>query len=487
MYQTLLGRDGFRKGMDLYFQRHDGQAVTTDDFRAAMADANGVDLTRFSRWYSQAGTPLIEIDSSYDPEAKKFSVRLNQSCADTPGQTGKQPFHIPFAVGLLDVDGKDIPLQLEGETSAGATTRVLELTEAEQRFDFINVPCEPAPSYLRGFSAPVKLKTELSNKDLSFLLAHDSDPFNRWDAGQQLSINILLALVSDIESNRPLRLDALFIEAMRKTLLDEKLDKALITEALTLPGESYLLELSAIANPDAVHQARQFVRTELAGVLHDEFVQAYQQNQSDRAYVYNADEAGRRSLKNICLSYLSSIADRDAIDRCMHQFNTADNMTDSFIALGALGEIDCPQRLQVLDAFYQRWQSEALVINKWFSLQASSSLPDTFRQVMRLLEHPDFDIRNPNRARSLIGAFSRGNPLHFHNKDGSGYRFLADQVLRLDSLNPQVASRMVGAFNRWRKFDSLRQKLMKQQLERILASPDLSKDVYEIVSRALAS
>jgi len=487
MYQTLLGRDGFRKGMDLYFKRHDGQAVTTDDFRAAMADANGRDLSRFSRWYSQAGTPVIDVESEYDASARTFTLRLHQSCPDTPGQTDKQPFHIPFAFGLLDADGQDIPLQLEGEPSAGDTTRVLELTEATQEFRFVNVPVAPVPSCLRGFSAPVKINARLSNEQLSFLLAHDSDAFNCWDAGQQLAINILLALIDDIHQGRALQLDPLFIEAIRKTLRNTTLDRALIAEALALPGETYLLELCEVADPDAIHQARDFVRRTLAEALHDDFVDVYNANDTAGAYSYNADDAGKRSLKNICLAYLSTIADQAAVERCLHQYNDANNMTDSLAALACLSNIDCAERQSTLDGFYDKWQADALVVNKWFSLQASSPLTNTYERVVELLQHPAFDIRNPNRARSLISAFSRNNPLHFHRADGKGYRFLADRVLQLDALNPQIASRMVGAFNRWRKFDTDRQKLMQAELQRILANPDLSKDVYEIVSKALAA
>ena len=487
MQHTLLGAQKFRAGMDLYFERHDGQAVTTDDFRSAMADANGADLAQFRRWYSQAGTPEVSVTSNYDEQSQQFTVHLKQSCPETPGQADKEPFHIPFALGLLDAQGKDIPLQLEGEPSAGNTTRVLEFTQAEQQFKFINVPASPVPSLFRGFSAPVKIESGLSNEQLSFLLANDSDPFNRWDAGQQLSINILLQLMKDIENAQPLRLDPDFIEAVRKTLLSAKLDPALIAETLVLPGEGYLIELSTPADPDAVHQAREFVRTELAAALQNEFLEVYEANRSDDAYQYNSVDAGRRSLKNICLSYLSLVADEEAIARCMQQYRQADNMTDSLAAIAPLNNIDCPERGQVLREFYDRWKGEALVINKWFSLQASSSLPDAFKYVQALMKHPDFDIRNPNRVRSLVGAFSRGNPLRFHSPDGSGYRFIADQVLKLDPLNPQVASRMVGVFNNWRKFEPVRQGLMKEQLKRILATPDLSKDVHEIVSKALAA
>ncbi|MDX5151525.1 MAG: DUF3458 domain-containing protein, partial [Acidiferrobacterales bacterium] len=382
--------------------------------------------------------------------------------------------------------GKDIPLQLEGEKSAGSPTRVLEFTQAEQELKFVNVPCSPVPSLLRGFSAPVKIESGLSNEQLAFLLANDSDPFNRWDAGQQLSINILLQLMGDIEKGRSLKLDPLFVDAMRKTLLSTQLDPALIAVTLGLPGEGYLIELSPPANPDTVHRAREFVRSELARALYADFINVYEANRSGDAYQFNAVDAGRRSLKNSCLSYLSMLADNEAIERCMQQYRQADNMTDALAALAPLNNIDCPERGLVLQEFYDRWKGEALVINKWFSLQASTSLPNAFEQVQELMEHPDFDIRNPNRVRSLVGAFSRGNPLHFHAADGSGYRFLADQVLRLDPLNPQVASRMVGVFNNWRKFEKGRQGLMKQQLERILATPDLSKDVHEIVSKALA-
>ena len=486
MYQTLAGRDGFRKGMDLYFQRHDGQAVTTDDFCAAMADANGLDLDQFKNWYRQGGTPVLDIDSDYDVATRKFNLKIRQHCPPTPGQAGKQPFHIPFAIGLLDDKGRDIPLRLEGETAAADTTRVLELRNTEHHFTFVDVPVPPVPSYLRSFSAPVKLNTSLDNGQLSFLLAHDSDSFNRWDAGQQLSINILLELVADVQQGRKLQLDPSYIEAIRKTLLNTGLDGALIAEALSLPSENYLLELSEVADPDAVHAARHFVGKTLAEKLQQDFLDVYRANRSDTAYQFNAEEAGKRSLKNTCLAYLSRIEDRTAIELCLQQYAQSSNMTDALAALGCLSNIDCAERGATLEAFYDKWQQDALVINKWFSLQASSSLPDTYDRVLALMEHPAFDLRNPNRARSLIAAFSRNNPLHFHRADGKGYRFLADRVLQLDALNPQIASRMVGAFNRWRKFDTARQGLMRAELQRILASPDLSKDVYEIVSKALA-
>lgn len=485
MYQTLVGRDGFRKGMDLYFERHDGQAVTTDDFRVAMADANGLDLEQFGRWYNQAGTPVVTVQHHYDAPAQTWTLTLTQECPTTPGQDTKLPFYIPFAIGLLDDKGQDMPLQLAGEAAAGDTTTLLHLREARQEFRFVNVTEQPVPSLLRGFSAPVMLKADRSNEELAFLLAYDSDDFNRWDAGQQLAINVLLGLIDDVIAGKPLELDTGFIEAIRKTLESETLEPALVAETLVLPSESLLAELCEPADPVAIHEARHFMRTQLASALRESFTTIRSRNQVPGEYRYNAHDAGQRRLRNVCLRYLMLLEDKQVTAECLSQFGTAGNMTDCMAALAALNDHAGDERDQALSAFYDKWQDDALVVNKWFSLQAGCHLPGTLDKVQQLLNNPAFDIANPNRVRSLIGAFARGNPLHFHAADGRGYRFVADQVLRLDELNPQVASRLAGAFNRWRKYDASRQQLMQDELKRILSRPDLSRDVYEIVSRAL--
>ncbi|MDH5633493.1 MAG: aminopeptidase N [Gammaproteobacteria bacterium] len=485
MYHTLLGADGFRKGMDLYFQRHDGQAVTTDDFAAAMADANGFDVSQFLLWYQQAGTPSLTVTGSYDDKNKTYSLTMKQHCPDTPGQKGKKPMLIPVAMGLLDKQGKDMALQLQGEARPGATSRILSLTEAEQVFTFVNVNEKPLPSLLRGFSAPVKLDVDLDDTELAFVAGHDSDAFNRWDAGQKLAERILLRLVDASKHDNPLQAEPYFIEAMRNTLADSSLDQALIAEAMILPSEAYLAELCDVADPDAIHQARQFLRSEIAAQLKPELAAMYEKTATTDPYRYNAAEAGRRRLHNVCLAYLAETYEDEQIQRCYQQFQDADNMTDQLAAMGALSNCDVPEREHALAEFYEHWQTEPLVVNKWLSIQAMSHRQNTMAEVHRLMDHPAFDIKNPNKVRALIGTFSHGNPVRLHDRSGEGYRFLADQVLVLNELNPQIAARLVSVFNRWRKYDDDRQLLMRAELERILGAGKLSKDVYEIVSKAL--
>lgn len=489
MYHTLLGEAGFRKGMDLYFKRHDGQAVTTDDFRAAMADANDADLTQFNRWYEQAGTPRLEASGKYDAKNKTYVLTLKQSCPETPGNKNEQAFHIPVALGLLDQSGQDMPLQLEGEAAAQGTTRILQLKAGEQSYRFINVSDEPVPSILRNFSAPVELDAGLDDDALAFLAAHDADSFNRWDAGQRLATAIMLGLITDFQQKQDLVLDERLATAIGNTLGDNNLDGALIASALTLPSENELAEKMTVADPDAIFAVRKFVRQSIAEVLQETFNNKYQSSVDSGEYVFNSEHAARRALKNTCLAYLMALDikgdDNQFVSLCYQQFNNANNMTDKLAALALLVQRDCPERQQALDAFYKQWQHEALVVNKWLALQASSGLPGTLGKVKDLIDRDAFSIKNPNNVRALIGSFAMRNAKHFHALDGAGYQFIADQVLALDDINPQVASRMVTAFSRWRKYDDKRQHLMRAQLERILAQANLSKDVFEIVSKTL--
>ncbi|HXH03142.1 MAG TPA: aminopeptidase N [Candidatus Competibacteraceae bacterium] len=485
MYQTLLGRDGFRKGMDLYLRRHDGQAVTCDDFRAAMADANGVDLTQFERWYSQAGTPVVEVEDYYDAGTRSYTLTLRQSCPPTPGQANKLPFHIPLAVGLLDRHGHDLPLRLQGEAEPRGTTRVLELREAEQRFTFVGLSEAPLPSLARGFSAPIKLRYDYSDEQLSFLLAHDSDDFNRWEAGQTLLTRTLLKLVEERRQGHTLRLPATLLEACALAL-ERVRDPALLAEILTPPGESYLAEQMAVVDVEGIHAAREFLIEALARQLGPRLLDTYHAHHDAGPYRLDGVAIGRRALKNRCLEYLMRLGDRDSLALCQTQLRSASNMTDELGALACLVNYDGAERDLALDEFYRRWQGEALVVDKWFALQAGSRLPDTVERVQRLLHHPAFNLRNPNKVRALIGSFCNGNPAQFHRADGAGYVFLAERILELDGLNPQVTARLAGALSRWRRYDEGRQVLMKIQLERILAKPGLSPDVYEVVSKSLA-
>ena len=502
MYQTLFGRDGFRKGMDLYFARHDGQAVTCDDFRAAMVDANGRDLTQFERWYSQAGTPRVDVEASYDAAAKTYTMTLTQSCAPTPGQDRKLPFHIPVAVGLLDHDGRDMALVLQdrplehvtnGERNELQHTILLELTEPVQHFVFTGVPEKPVPSILRNFSAPVILNVAYSDEDLGFLMASDSDPFNRWEAGQRLATRRLLSMVDSAKPENlngktaALAADAtLLIASMRATLNDKKLDPAYREVILTLPSETMIAEQLAIIEPQAIHTARLALRRALAEALRADLEAAYKANLNKGPYQPDALSAGKRALKNTALGYLAELDDEATHVLAQKQYNGADNMTDRLAALSALINTAAPGREAALARFYKEFESEPLVIDKWFMLQAMARNTDV-AAVRRLMQHPAFTLKNPNRARSLIFSFCNGNPAQFHVADGGGYAFWAEQVIAFNGINPQVAARLARTLDRWRKFAPAHQKHMQHALEKVAAAPALSKDVLEVIAKALAN
>ena len=482
MYHTLLGEAGFRKGMDLYFQRHDGQAVTCDDFRQAMADANGVDLSQFERWYSQAGTPEVEISEHWDGERGELTLTLRQHTPPTPGQAEKQPLHMPFAVGLLDSQGRDLPVQLAGETEAPAPgTRVLDFTEAEQRFVFTGLNARPVVSAFRNFSAPIKRVDRRDPEALAFLMAHDSDAFNRWDAAQQLACDVLLARLRDPRA--PVLPEA-FLAAFRTALLSGE-DPALIAETLTLPAESYLAELVDVVDPAAIHQARRQLKQALAQALEDEWHSLYQQLDDGQPYAFTAEQVARRSLKNTALGYLAECGNARAQERVLRQWQQADNMTDQLAALTLLVHQRTPGHAEALAEFRQRWVNEPLVLDKWFSLQAACPDETTLEQVQALMRDAAFSMENPNKVRALVGAFCR-NAVNFHRPDGAGYTFLAERVLELNRINPQIASRMVSFFNSWKRLEPGRREKMRQTLERIAAEKALARDVYEIVSKALA-
>jgi aminopeptidase N len=486
MYHTLLGAEGFRRGMDLYFGRHDGQAVTTDDFCAAMADANGIDLSQFKRWYAQAGTPLLHASDEWDAANGVYRLTLSQECPATPGQEQKTPFMMPVRMALLDADGQGMPLQLAGEEMSAGEERVLTLTEQEQVFEFHGLTSRPLPSLLRGFSAPVRLKYDYSREQLAFLMAHDSDAFNRWEAGQDLALDILLDLVDKQQHGEALKMDQALVEAYGRVLEDADKDPAFVAEMLTLPGEAYIAEQMAVVDVDVIHEVRSFVRREISVALERRLFEIWRSlSQEQSEFALEARDMGQRRLKSLCLSYLVDL-DREDVYACAgQQFDEATTMTDSMGALAALNHGTHPLREQCLQAFHDRWQKNTLVMDKWFSLQAMAQREDTLEDVRRLMQHPLFSIRNPNKVRALIGAFAQGNPTAFHKKDGSGYAFLADQIIVLDDLNPQVAARMVRPLSRWRRFDPTRQELMQKALRRILDHKDLSQDVYELVSKSL--
>ncbi|WP_282363123.1 aminopeptidase N [Pseudomonas sp. PS01297] len=490
MLQTLLGAEGFRKGSDLYFERHDGQAVTCDDFIKAMEDANGADLSQFKRWYSQAGTPRLAVSEHYDAEQKTYSLTFAQSCPQTPDKVEKLPFVIPVELGLLNAQGAELPLQLAGESAAVGTSRVLSVTEAEQTFTFVGINEKPLPSLLRGFSAPVKLQFAYSSDQLVFLMQHDTDGFNRWDAGQQLSVQVLQTLIGQYQRGETLVMDPRLVEALRSVLTNPQLDQAMVAEMLSLPGEAYLTEISEVADVDAIHAAREFARKQLADSLFDELWARYQANRGVSKvtpYVAEDEHFARRSLQNIALSYLSLSGKPEVVAATLEQFENSDNMTERLNALAIL--VNSPfeaEKALALASFAEHFKDNPLVMDQWFSVQAASPLPGGLQRVQQLMEHPAFTIKNPNKVRALIGAFAGQNLINFHAADGSGYRFLADLVIQLNALNPQIASRQLAPLTRWRKYDSARQALMKAELERIRSSGELSSDVFEVVSKSLA-
>ncbi|MEE8872945.1 aminopeptidase N [Pseudomonas helleri] len=490
MLQTLLGAEGFRKGSDLYFERHDGQAVTCDDFIKAMEDANGANLSQFKRWYSQAGTPRLAVSEHYDAAQKTYSLTFAQSCPQTPDKAEKLPFVIPVELGLLNAQGGELPLQLAGESAAVGTSRVLSVTEAEQTFTFVGINEKPLPSLLRGFSAPVKLQFAYSSDQLVFLMQHDTDGFNRWDAGQQLSVQVLQTLIGQYQRGETLVMDPRLVEALRSVLTNPQLDQAMVAEMLSLPGEAYLTEISEVADVDAIHAAREFARKQLADSLFDELWARYQANREVSKvtpYVAEDEHFARRSLQNIALSYLSLSGKPEVVKATLEQFENSDNMTERLNALAIL--VNSPfeaEKALALASFAEHFKDNPLVMDQWFSVQAASPLPGGLQRVQQLMEHPAFTIKNPNKVRALIGAFAGQNLINFHAADGSGYRFLADLVIQLNALNPQIASRQLAPLTRWRKYDSARQALMKAELERIRSSGELSSDVFEVVSKSLA-
>jgi aminopeptidase N len=486
MLHTLLGEKPFRAGMDLYFERHDGSAATVEDFVRAMEDAAGRDLGQFRLWYGQAGTPRLEATGSFDPEAGTYTLCVRQSCPPTPGQPEKKPFHLPLVMGLLDRQGTELPCALAGENGEGPTTRILEIRRDKETFVFTGLAAQPVPALLRGFSAPLRLSYPYRHDDLVLLMAHEKDPFCRWEAGQQLAVRLILDMVEDLQSGRAPRLDPGFVAAFRATLTSGERDRAFLAEALTLPSEAYLAELMEVADPTAIHRARQFVRKGLAEGLRTEFLAVRQECRCAAPYAVDDGRAGERRLANLCLAYLMTPGTPDIVEISLRQFREADNMTDVMGALVPLASCDCPERRVALAEFYEKWRDDRQVVDKWFSVQASSTLPDTLAEVTRLLNHPAFELTNPNRFRSLVGVFSQANPVRFHDPSGAGYRFFGEQLRRLIPVNPQVAARLLAPLVRWRRYDQARQEMMLRELRAIKALPDLPRDVFEVVEKSLA-
>ena len=480
MYHSLLGAETYRKATDLYFDRHDGQAVTIEEFVSAMEDASGRDLTQFRRWYKQAGTPVVRVRSEYDAAANTYTLDFQQSCPATPGQSEKLPLVIPVKLGLVGADGVDMQLN-----AAGQTEMVFEITEASQQLMIENIKQEPVPSLLRGFSAPVKLDYDYSPEQLAHLMANDSDGFNRWDACQTLCLAVLTQLIDDSKHDRPMIVDGELVEAFKALLTDTSLDPAMVALMLQLPSESLLHEEAEIIYVDAIHDARLFMRTALAGCLMDELQVVYQQNITDQAYKPNVEQMGSRSLKNAALGYLMLVG--TGIKLAWAQFQNADNMTDQAAALSAL--VNCPEASdyasQALNLFEQKFRDEALVMNLWLQIQATNTQANGLQRVIELMDHKAFTMTNPNKIRSLIGAFASANHVNFHSQDGSGYRFLTEQILALNTVNPQVAARLVTPLTKWKKFPEPNRQLMQNALQDIAKEPNLVKDLQEIVSKSL--
>ena len=481
MIHKLLGDNGFRKGSDLYFDRHDGQAVTIDEFVSAMEDANDFSLTQFKRWYKAAGTPVVEVESYYDTAAKTYSLTFKQSC--------EEPFLIPIELGLIGRNGQELDVTLAPGliNKRGAYEQgIFKLTEKEQVLVFADVKEEPVPSLLRDFSAPIKLNYDFSRDQLLFLMQHDRDGFNRWDAGQNLALDVIYQVMQQLaEGNKP-EVDVRLITAYRNVLKRNDIGDAMLAKMLLLPSVSYIAETQAVIDIQAINKARSHVLSVLAVALAKDLAALYQKLNVQRDYLPEPKQMAQRGLKNAALSYLLKTDNKEYCDLAMAQFENSDNMTDSMAALASLVNSKHKSQAEVaLASFYHKWQTEPLVVNQWLSVQAGSAEYGTIDNINKLLEHESFDIKNPNKVRSVIGAFAGQSLINFHAPDGAGYQLLADKIILLNRLNPQIASRLVSPLSKWNRYVDSQAQQMKLQLQRIMAEEDLSKDVYEVVSKSL--
>lgn len=478
MYQTLLGKEGFRKGMDLYFKRHDGQAVTTDDFRSAMQDANDFDLTQFQRWYEQSGTPIVDIQRIYDAENKLLTLWVKQDARMTKGEANL-PFHIPMKIALFDHQGQALALNEQGDTEL-----VLNIREAVQKFEFHSINENALVSAFREFSAPVILQSDLKPDELALLMSCDSDAFNQWDAGQQYASQVMLELINADEIAISEKLQGL-LRAIEDLLNNSQIDKPLLAEMLCLPGEKYLAEQCTPIDVHKIHSVREFVKQLIAQRFEQKLYDLYLSLEESGEYKIDHQSIGKRTLKNVCLGYLTHLQQQKYFALAKSQFDNANNMTDQMGALNAMVDYKNELRDAMFDSFYQQWSDTALVVDKWFSAQASASYPDALNEILSLEKHEAFNLMNPNRARSLIGAF-QANSVVFHDRSGKGYQFLADKVMELDSFNPQIASRMAAAFLNWKKLVPELGESMKTQIQRIQSKAGLSNDVAELMASCLA-
>ncbi|HLB42196.1 MAG TPA: aminopeptidase N [Gammaproteobacteria bacterium] len=483
MLRTILGLSVFRKGMDLYFAQYDGQAATIDAYIAIMESVSGIDLTQFKRWYSQAGTPIVTIVEDYNEHEKSYTLTFKQSCPPTPHQVEKEDMYIPIRMGLLDPQGKTIPLQLQDDIPK--YEKILFLTTSSQSFKFKEIASHPIPSLLRNFSAPVKLNFDYSDHDLLFLFKHDDDTFNRWEAGQKYILRIAMNLMRDYHQDISLTLPQELIEAF-EYIIETHQDKLLLSEMLSIPSEKYIGEQMEIIDVDGIHAVREFIFTDIATKLRTRWLETYHHHHLIHSnYRFEINDIGKRKLKNHCLSYLARLP--QYIELCIKQFEASLelNMTDTQAALMMLANIDVASRIKALNQFYDYWKHDTLVIDKWFAIQAASKLPSTLHEVKKLMRDTLFDIKNPNKVYALIGTFANRNLINFHSMTGEGYAFLSNVVQQLDRLNAQIAARMVKPLTTWKRYDKERQKLMRAQLEYILQDKKISPDLYELTTKSL--
>ncbi len=484
MLKTLVDDEGYRKATDLYFERHDGQAVTIEEWVKCFEDACGRDLKQFRLWYRQAGTPTVEANGAYDAATKKYALTLKQTLPPTPGQPDKQPMQIPVRLGLVAKSGRALPLTLEGENAIGPEERVLELTQPEQRFIFVDVDEEPLPSIGRRLSAPAHFKVPMTAADRSALMSRDTDPFNRWEAGQALATDVLLEMADTAKSGVAPRADAIYVDAIGDVLARAEEDHAFAAEMLVPPGEAELALKMKPADPEAIHTAREALIRGTAEKHREAFQALYAKLESGGAFTPDAASAGRRRLRNVCLRYLTAQDDEASARLADQHYRTATNMTDMVTGLAALTRMEWPEREPAFAHFHDRFANDPLVLDKWMSLQAGSPLAGVIAQVRQLMQHPAYDTKNPNRVRALIGAFS-ANHLRFHEADGSGYALVAEVIRALDSINPQVAARMAAAFENWRLYDDKRQELMRTELDSIRKQSGLSANLFEVTTKML--
>jgi aminopeptidase N len=484
MLQTLLGRDGFRKGLDLYFDRYDGQAVTVEDFVACFAETSGRDLAQFMTWYSQAGTPELVCQLKHDMRTKTAELTISQVLAPTPGQIKKKPLHIPLRLGLLGGNGQELDLKLA--SGEGVPDGMLEIRKRTETFRFRDVPSRPVPSLLRGFSAPVNLTIDLSDADLQFLMANDSDLYNRWQAAQDYAMRVLIAAVKAVRAGEKPKPAREFVAALGVTLADQSLEPGYRAQFIFLPSEADLARVTARdVDPLAIHKARNDLRKMIGTMLADQMLDAYRKNEVKGPFSPASEPAGRRALRNTALGYLANRGRAEDVARVVRHFDEANNATDEVSALSILSQLRTPERAKALERFYERWKDDHLVVDSWFAYQAMSPLASALPAVKKLTRHPLFSIKNPNKVRAVIGTFASGNLVNFNRPDGAGYEFVADRVLEIDAFNPQIAARLLSAFRSWRALEPERRRAAKKALQRVAKAKPLSHDVFEIVSKVL--